>query len=47
MSQQEALTSWGGQMSGLVRIWKESEQARGTYILERAEVKIGQNTERK
>jgi len=32
---------------GLVRTWKESKLARGTYLLERAEVESGQEMERK
>lgn len=34
-------------MSGLVRTQKASKLVRGTYILERAKVGIGQDTERK
>ena len=31
----------------MVRIWKERKLARDTYFLERAEVRIGENMERK
>jgi len=32
-----ALTSWRWQRGGQVRTWKESDQVRGTHILEMAE----------
>ena len=41
------LTLWRPQREGLVRTWKESDQARGTYKLETTEKGTCQDTERK
>jgi len=46
MTEQGALTSWKIQREGLVRTWKETNQARGTHILETAEGVTCQNTAR-
>ena len=42
---QGSLTSWRWQREGLVRTWKQSDQARRTHFLERAEGGICQDTE--
>ena len=42
-----ALTNWRGQREGQVRTWKESDQARGTHVLEMAEGGTSQDMERK
>ena len=47
VSQQGVLTNWRGWRLELVRTWKESKLVRGTYLLERSEVRTGQNTEQK
>jgi len=36
-TEQGALTDWRWQREGQVRTWRESNRARGTYILEMAE----------
>ena len=41
------LTSWRGQVSGLVRTWKQSKVTRGTHLLERADVGTDQVLETK
>ena len=46
LTKQGALTLWRGQREGLVRTRKETDRARGTHPLEKAEGGTGQNTER-
>ena len=42
-----ALTSWGPQREGRIRTRKESDQASGTYFLETAEGRPGQDAGKK
>ena len=44
-TKQGALTSWKQQREGLVRTQKETDRARGTYVLEMAEGGTRQDTE--
>ena len=47
VTEQGALTSWRPQREGQVRTQKESDQARGTHILETTEGGTSQDMERK
>ena len=47
LTKQQALTNWRPQREGLVRTWKESNQAMGTYKLEITEGEACQEMERK
>ena len=40
MTEQGALTPWRQQREGQVRIWKESDQVRGTHSLKMAERQV-------
>lgn len=46
VSQYGTLTSWRGQMLGMVRTWKEDKPVRGTHFLERVEAKTGQDMDK-
>jgi len=45
-NEQGALTLWRAQKDRQVRTWKGSDQAMGTHILEIADIRTSQDTER-
>ena len=47
VTKQGGLTNWGPQREGQVRIWKESDQTRGTHFLGIAKGWTSQDMERK
>ena len=47
LTEPAALTNWGPQRDGQIRIQKESDRARGTHVLETAKGGVSQDMERK
>ena len=41
------LTGWRGEMSGLIRTWKQSEAVRVAHALERVDIETGRDMETK